>query len=158
MFEAAPSDRKAINSRLLVEPHTDTVKIRICCNRNTEQYEGVFSLSVFVHFHLLQMCSHSFLQIKRAKQLPAKVDIRSWLCRRSEYHCWWDPLSEMVGHKATWSHVYPCWRSQLLSESQRGRVPIPGVVLYHWSWTWKTKLRGSLLFAFKGNRLLIGQW
>ena len=118
---------------LLSHTHTDALKMWICCNwRQKEQYEWTLTLSVSVNVHLLQVCSHSFLQIKRAKQLPAKVDIWSWLYRRSEYHRWRNPLSEMVGHRAAWSQFHPRGRSQLLSESQWS-LPLPSLVLHNWS-------------------------
>ena len=61
-------------------------------------YEGDFAFAVFVHSNLLQICYHSLLPTKKwagiqAKQLPAKIDIRSWLCWRSKHHGWRNPLS-----------------------------------------------------------------
>ena len=88
--------------------------------------------------------------------LPAKVNLRTWLCRGSQHHRWWNRLSKMVWHDATWPQVHPCGRSHLLSEPF-WRFPISGMVLHSWSWTRATKLFGSFLLHIKGPWNVFGQ-
>ena len=135
-------------------PTKSIVKSETVSTRRNEEDSKVSSIPwVDVHHNPPSKCYRS----KTGHQLPTKVNIRSILLGRSEHNYRWDSLSKMVRYKATRSRVQPRRGSQLLSESL-WVVPLPSVVLHHWSRNSLPKLLGPLLRPYKGSRLLIGQW
>ena len=134
-------------------PTKSIVKSETVSTRRNEKDSQVFSIPcIYLHHNLPSRGFRS-----KTGQLPTKVNIRSILLGRSEHNCRWDSLSKMVRYKATWSRVQPRRWSQLLSESL-WVVPLPSVVLHHWSRNSVSKLLSPLLRPFKGSRLLTGQW
>ena len=85
----------------------------LACNRRDE---GSFCFEVVENLDHARISWHCQIAIdqRRKDWMPAKIDLRSWLCRRSQHHKGRTSLSEMVGDKATWSQFHPCGRSQLL--------------------------------------------